>query len=106
MLARRTCFHPPPFPVWNYTQPEHNGGLMLLDASDFEDLDREDLDLEDLAPWLVDAALISPAVRAELEETVDLALRWLAEAQALGVVRIRAVCGSLVIEVLDRVVVH
>ena len=51
---------------------------MLLDASDFEDLDREDLDLEDLAPWLVDAALISPAVRAELEETVDLALRWLA----------------------------
>jgi hypothetical protein len=80
--------------------------LMLVDVPVFEDLDLEDLDLDDLAPRLVDAALGSPAVRAELEEAADLAWCWLAEAQALGVVRVRAVCGSLVIEVLDRVVVH
>jgi hypothetical protein len=78
---------------------------MLFGVPVFEDLDLEDLDLDNLAQRLVNAALASPAVRAELEELADLALCWLAEAQALGVVRIRSVCGSLAVEVLDRVVV-
>jgi hypothetical protein len=52
-------------------------------------IESDDPEIEDLVQCLADAAVASPAIQAELAELVELAWRDVAEAQALGLIRIR-----------------
>jgi hypothetical protein len=65
-------------------------------------------ELEDVVQHIADAALVSPSIRAELAEAAELAWRDMAEAHALGLIRITwAEDGTILgIELLADVVLH
>ena len=71
---------------------------MLIELSD-------DPEFEALIELIADAAIASPAIRAELQELAAWAWRWLDDAQALGLLRVvRTAEGACAVELLGRVV--
>jgi hypothetical protein len=71
-------------------------------------IESDDPEMEDLVQCLADAAVASPAIQVELAELVELAWRDVAEAQALGLIRITwAEDGTILgIELAADVVLH
>jgi len=78
----------------------------MIDLDDLEDLTQRlsDLGFEDIPQMLADGAAASPAIRARLDAAAHEARRWLAEAEAWGIVRgVRDQDGTIVaIEMLAR----
>ena len=71
-------------------------------------IESDDPEIEDLVQCLADAAVASPTIQAELAELVELAWRHMAEAHALGLIRITwSEDGTILgVELLADVVLH
>jgi hypothetical protein len=83
-----------------YSDPKDAKEITML-------IELDDPEIEDLVQRLADAAIASPAIQAELAELVELAWRDVAEAQALGLIRITwAEDGTILGIELADVVLH